>query len=234
MVHPPEICCMDPDKASCGWRLAMESGQKRCAACFEPPPEPLFCFLLLCTATAAVSVGVEASSMGCRMRRRALMNQLLTCSSVRLVWAAICRFSSSVGYGCCRILGLKHGAKRESSFKGVPQGAGRATNAWWRSRASATRPAWAFYSCRRCRGIRRRPRPSSPATLALATASLWDRFRLGFAPFWFLGQAHQTQMKNPSHQILHLRQEYFRFTSFWHCHLKFIVKNVLIFQNHEF
>lgn len=173
---------------SCGCRLAMESGQKRCAACFDPPPELLLAFLLLCTATA-VSVGVEASSMGCRMRRRALMNQLLTCSSVRFVWAAICRFSSSVGYGCWRILGLKHGAKRESSFKSVPQGAGRATNAWWRLHASAGRLSWAFYSCP-CRGSRRRPRPSNRVTLALATASLWDRFRLGFAPFSFLRQSH--------------------------------------------
>lgn len=37
------------------------------------------------------------SSIGCRIRRRALMNQLLTCNSVRLVSAAMARFSSSVG-----------------------------------------------------------------------------------------------------------------------------------------
>lgn len=43
------------------------------------------------------SGGVEASIMGCRMRRRAFMNQLLTCRSVRLVCAAMCRFSSSLG-----------------------------------------------------------------------------------------------------------------------------------------
>ena len=29
-------------------------------------------------------------------------HQLLTCKSVRWVWPAICRFSSSVGYGCCK------------------------------------------------------------------------------------------------------------------------------------
>lgn len=29
-------------------------------------------------------------------------HQLLTCRSVRFVWLAICFFSSSVGYGCCR------------------------------------------------------------------------------------------------------------------------------------
>jgi len=28
-------------------------------------------------------------------------DQLLTCINVKFVCAAICRFSSSVGYGCC-------------------------------------------------------------------------------------------------------------------------------------
>lgn len=46
--------------------------------------------------------GLEASNIGCNIRRRALINQLLTWSKVRLVCAAICRFSSSVGYGCCK------------------------------------------------------------------------------------------------------------------------------------
>lgn len=51
--------------------------------------------------------GVPASNMGCRIRLRALMNQLLTCRRVRFVWAAMCRFSSSVGYGCCNLKPLK-------------------------------------------------------------------------------------------------------------------------------
>ena len=40
------------------------------------------------------------SSIGCRIRLRALINQLFTCNKVRFVSDAIVRFSSSVGYGC--------------------------------------------------------------------------------------------------------------------------------------
>lgn len=43
------------------------------------------------------------SNMGCNIRLRALMNQLLTCSKVSEVCAAMARFSSSVGYGCWTI-----------------------------------------------------------------------------------------------------------------------------------
>lgn len=47
--------------------------------------------------------GVEASSIGCNIRLRALINQLFTCSNVKFVCAAIIFFSSSVGYGCYNI-----------------------------------------------------------------------------------------------------------------------------------
>lgn len=51
------------------------------------------------------SAVLEASSIGWRIRRRAFMNQLLTCNKVKFVWAAIVRFSSSVGYGCWNVSG---------------------------------------------------------------------------------------------------------------------------------
>lgn len=64
----------------------------------------LFCtffFLWLGELVALLlSEGALASNIGCRILRRALINQLLTCSKVKLVCAAMCRFSSSVGYGC--------------------------------------------------------------------------------------------------------------------------------------
>jgi hypothetical protein len=62
-------------------------------------------FFFLCVgeaATALLSAGALASSIGCRILLLALMNQLLTWSNVRLVWAAMWRFSSSVGYGWTR------------------------------------------------------------------------------------------------------------------------------------
>ena len=40
------------------------------------------------------------SSIGCRIRLRALINQLFTCNKGRFVSDAMVRFSSSVGYGC--------------------------------------------------------------------------------------------------------------------------------------
>lgn len=97
------------DRCSCGCRDAMVSGQNRCAACLLLPLPEFFVFLVLelfpCRLLPepgwSVDEGFEASNIGCRMRRRALMNQLFTCSNVRFVWAAIWRFSSSVGYGCC-------------------------------------------------------------------------------------------------------------------------------------
>ncbi|KAE9525684.1 hypothetical protein AGLY_014211 [Aphis glycines] len=49
---------------------------------------------ILITKIPAIS-GVEASSIGCNIRRRALINQLLTCNNVKLVCAAIIFFSSS-------------------------------------------------------------------------------------------------------------------------------------------
>jgi len=51
---------------------------------------------LLITQIPAIS-GVEASSIGCNIRLRALINQLFTCNNVKLVCAAIIFFSSSVG-----------------------------------------------------------------------------------------------------------------------------------------
>lgn len=59
-----------------------------CTACFET--------LWRLPARDAVSAPAP-SSIGCRIRRRALINQLFTCSSVKFVWLAIWRFSSSVG-----------------------------------------------------------------------------------------------------------------------------------------
>ena len=98
------------DRFSCGCRDAMVSGQNRCAACLLLPLPELLVFLVLellpCRLFPepgwSVDEGFEASNIGCRMRRRALMNQLFTCSNVRFVCAAIWRFSSSVGYGCCK------------------------------------------------------------------------------------------------------------------------------------
>lgn len=97
------------DRFSCGCRDAIVSGQNRCAACLLLPLPEFFVFLVLellpCRLLPepgwSVDEGFEASNIGCRMRRRALMNQLFTCSNVRFVCAAIWRFSSSVGYGCC-------------------------------------------------------------------------------------------------------------------------------------
>lgn len=131
---------------------AMESGQKRCSG--------RFCGVFF----LALGVSEElASNMGCRILLRAFMNlqtgsemtppppnqtvqlaastathQLLTCSSVRLVWVAICFFSSSVGYGCCAggeqrrraSAGLFLGRRTETRrAEDSPRCAGRATSA---------------------------------------------------------------------------------------------------------
>lgn len=72
-----------------GWREAMASGQKRSTG----RTVCTLAFLAFCWPLS----GLLASSIGCKILRRALMNQLLTCKRVRLVCAAICLFSSSVG-----------------------------------------------------------------------------------------------------------------------------------------
>lgn len=121
------------DRFSCGCRDAMVSGQNRCAACLLLPLPELLVFLVLellpCRLLPepgwSVDEGFEASNIGCRMRRRALMNQLFTCSNVRFVCAAIWRFSSSVGYGCCNtrcywsiwILHVQTSLQSESVFR---------------------------------------------------------------------------------------------------------------------
>ena len=47
----------------------------------------------------AARSGFDASNIGWRIRRRALINQLFTCNRERFVFCEIARFSSSVGYG---------------------------------------------------------------------------------------------------------------------------------------
>lgn len=47
----------------------------------------------------AAKSGFDASNIGWRIRRRALINQLFTCNKERFVFWEIARFSSSVGYG---------------------------------------------------------------------------------------------------------------------------------------